>query len=141
MRLSIKTAYSLHALMYMVRHATQLPVSGGAIAKAEAIPTTTLSKLLQDLAKAGFVKAERGRHKGYVFARPPQDITLLEVLELTEGEDLFGECPLKHCVCGGTPTTCQIYGQWHGLSQRMAKIFGQDVSGCGCLEPSGAPLS
>jgi Rrf2 family protein len=123
MRLSIKTAYSLHALMHMVRHVTQLPISGGAIAKAEGIPATTLSKLLQDLAKAGIVKAEKGRNKGYVFARPPEEISLLEILELTEGGDPFEECPLKHCACGGTPKTCEIYEQWHSLSQRMAQLF------------------
>ena len=123
MKLSVKTAYSLHALMYMVRHVTQLPISGGAIAKAEGIPAAYLSKLLQELAKAGFLKAEKGRHKGYVFARPPEDITLLEILELTEGGDPFAECPLKHCLCGGTSMTCQIYQQWHSLAQDMTQLF------------------
>jgi Rrf2 family protein len=123
MKLSRRTAYSLHALMYMVRHITQLPVSGGTIAKAEGIPEAYLSKLLQQLARAGLLKAEKGRHKGYIFARPPEEISLLELLEVTEGGDPFEECPLKHCACGGTPATCQIYDQWHHLAQGMAELF------------------
>ena len=37
MKIKQATAYALHAMMYMVRHVTQLPVTSVAIAKAEGI--------------------------------------------------------------------------------------------------------
>ena len=49
MKVSIDTAYSLHALMYMVRHITQLPATTNTIAKAEGIPHEDLSKIFQQL--------------------------------------------------------------------------------------------
>ena len=68
MKVSIATAYSLHALMYMARHRTQLPATTNTIAKAEGIPLEYLSKIFQQLTKAGFVKAAEDKENGYLFA-------------------------------------------------------------------------
>ncbi len=57
MKISKATAYSLHAMMYMVRHVTQLPATTNTIAKAEGIPVGYLAKIFQKLVKAGLVKA------------------------------------------------------------------------------------
>jgi Rrf2 family protein len=123
MKLSKGTGYSLHALMYMVRHITQLPLTVSHIAKAEGIPAGTLSKLFQTLSKAGLIKAVKGRHNGYVFAKPPEKTTLLEIFETLEGRSLFDDCLLKHCNCGATPETCRIYGKWRKATQEMTNLF------------------
>ena len=74
MKVSIDVAYSLHALMYMVRHITQLPATTNTIAKAEGIPVGYLSKIFGKLVKANFVKAVSGGAKGYVFFVQPEEI-------------------------------------------------------------------
>ena len=56
MKLSKGTAYALHALMYIVRHITQLPISVTAIAKAEGIPSGQLARVFVKLETAGLVK-------------------------------------------------------------------------------------
>ncbi|MHC4335521.1 MAG: RrF2 family transcriptional regulator [Planctomycetota bacterium] len=85
MKIAQAGAYALHALMYMVRHSTELPVTTGTIAKAEGIPPGYLAKIFQRLVKAGIVRSVRGRKRGYVFARPPEEIGLLELFEVIEG--------------------------------------------------------
>jgi len=60
MKVTKSCAYALHALMYMVRHGTQLPATAGTIARAEGIPVDYLVKIFRQLVKAGFVKAVRG---------------------------------------------------------------------------------
>ncbi len=55
MKVKKATAYALHALMYMVRHATQLPVTTTTIAKGEGIPSEYLAKIFQKLSKAHIV--------------------------------------------------------------------------------------
>ncbi len=127
MRVSKASAYALHAMMYMIRHITQLPVSTGTIAKAEGIPTAYLAKIFQRLVKAGFVKAVKGRQKGYIFARSPNEINLLELLETTEGVVLFGDCFLRQCDCGGTPENCHIYARWDSATKKIRKLF-EDIS-------------
>ncbi len=121
MKVTKSAGYALHALMYMVRHSTQLPVTAITVAKAEGIPSDYLAKIFQQLAKARFVKAIRGRKRGYVFARPPEQITLLELFEAIEGAPLFDGCFLKHCQCGGTPENCHIFGIWTEATRKIKK--------------------
>ena len=63
MKISQSSAYALHALMYMTRHVTQLPVASKTIAKAEGLPHGYLAKILQQLAKAGFIRSAKGRNR------------------------------------------------------------------------------
>lgn len=109
MKVRKSAAYALHALMYMVRHSTQLPVTTDTIAKAEGIPSDYLAKVFQQLVKSRFVRAIRGRNRGYVFARPPEEIGLLELFEAIGGGQLFDDCFLRHCECSGTPENCRIF--------------------------------
>ena len=117
MKVKKSSAYALHALMYMVRHSTQLPASTATIAKAEGIPAEYLSKIFQQLVKANFVKAVTGRKKGYTFARGPEEISLLELFETIEGGALFDDCFLKHCECSGTMENCSIFEIWHNATK------------------------
>lgn len=123
MKVSKATAYALHALMYMVRHITELPASTATIAKAEGIPPGYLAKVFQRLVKAGVVKAAKGRRKGYVFARPPEEISLLDMFEAVEGKTAFEDCLLRHCECGGTPDNCYIYAQWVSSTRKMNRLL------------------
>ena len=125
MKFSKGSAYALHALMYMTRHITQLPLPTNVIAKAEDIPAGYLAKLFQKLTKANIVKATNQSGRGYTFVRPPEQISLLELFEVMEGKPLFDDCLLRHCQCGGNPTTCTIYAQWHEATQKMTKAFSE----------------
>lgn len=125
MKISQAGAYALHALMYMVRHITQLPVTTATIAKAEGIPSGYLAKVFQRLVKARIVRSVRGRRRGYVFVRPPEEISLIEVFEVIEGGPLFSECLLKHCECGGTPENCRIYAQWLSATKRINQLLSE----------------
>ena len=125
MRVKKSTAYALHALMYMVRHITQLPVTINTIAKGEGIPPGYLAKIFQKLTKAQIIKGFKGRKKGYTFARPPEEISLLEVINIIEGGPLFDDCPIRHCKCGGTPQNCHIYSQWINATRKISELFEQ----------------
>ena len=123
MKVKKSTAYALHALMYMVRHITQLPVTTNTIAKGEGIPPEYLAKIFQKLTKADIVKGLKGRKKGQVFARPPEEISLLEVINSIEGQSLFDDCPIRHCQCGGTPQNCNIFAQWINATRKINSLF------------------
>jgi Rrf2 family protein len=123
MKVKKSSAYALHALMYMVRHSTQLPATTATIAKAEGIPAEYLSKIFQQLVKANFVKALTGRKKGYIFARGPEEISLLELFETIEGGPLFDVCFLKHCECGGTTENCSIFSIWHNATRQINNLL------------------
>ena len=123
MKVQRTSAYALHALMYMVRHSTQLPATTNTIAKAEGIPAAYLGKIFQKLIKGRFVRAVRGRKRGYVFARPPEEISLLELFEAMEGGPLFDDCFLRHCECGGTLGNCCIFSIWYNATRQIKKLL------------------
>jgi len=123
MKISQASGYALHALMYMARHVTQLPVTSRAMAKAEGMPPGYLAKVLQRLAKAGFVKSVQGRKRGYIFAVPPEEISLFALFESLEERSLFDECPLQHFACGGTSNNCHIYAQWLAVIGKFKELL------------------
>jgi Rrf2 family iron-sulfur cluster assembly transcriptional regulator len=123
MKVRKSAAYALHALMYMVRHSTQLPATTDMIAKAEGIPSNYLAKIFQQLVKARFVKAVNGKNRGYVFARAPEEISLLELFEAIEGSPLFDDCFLRHCECGGTKENCHIFSVWVNATKQVKEIL------------------
>ena len=123
MKIKKSSAYALHALMYMVRHNTQLPATAATIAKAEGIPPDYLAKIFQQLVKARFIKAVKNKNRGYVFIRPPEEISLLELFETVEGSPLFDECFLKHCKCGGTQENCRILSVWINATIKVKELL------------------
>jgi Rrf2 family protein len=123
MKIKKSAAYALHALMYMVRHNTQLPATTATIAKAEGIPHNYLAKIFQKLVKTRLIKAVKSKNKGYVFNTPPEEITLLELFEAVEGSPLFDDCFLRHCECGGTKENCRIFSVWINSTKRVKEIL------------------
>lgn len=85
MRLSKKTDYALRALLYIsIRH------KGGSvqvkeISSTEKLPTKFLENILLTLRKAGILHSRMGLRGGYSLARPPEQITLGEVIRVLDG--------------------------------------------------------
>jgi Rrf2 family protein len=111
--------------MYMVRHATDLPVTTETIARSEGIPASYLAKLCRSLVEAGFIRSVTGSQKGYEFARPPEEISLLDLFEAVEGHSLFDDCLLRNCECGGTPGNCHIYSVWVNSTRKIKKLLAE----------------
>jgi Rrf2 family protein len=85
-----KSPYAVRALCELARRAEPGPVPIGEIARRREIPVQFLEGLFATLRRAGLLQSQRGVKGGYSFARPPEEITVLEVVELLEG-DLGGE--------------------------------------------------
>jgi Rrf2 family transcriptional regulator, cysteine metabolism repressor len=81
-----KSPYALSALVELARKGGSAPVPIGEIARRRDIPVQFLEGLFATLRRAGILQSQRGVRGGYSFARPPSEITVLEVVELLEGE-------------------------------------------------------
>jgi len=81
-----KSPYAVRALAELARRGGQSPVPIGEIASARGIPVQFLEGLFATLRRAGILQSQRGVKGGYRFARPPGEVTVLEVVELLEGE-------------------------------------------------------
>ena len=57
----------------------------GELARRRDIPVQFLEQLFATLRRAGVLRSQRGVKGGYSFARPPGEITVLEIVELLDG--------------------------------------------------------
>ena len=84
--ITTKSPYAVRALAELARRGGPAPVPIGEIARAREIPVQFLEGLFATLRRAGILQSQRGVKGGYSFARPPGEVTVLEVVELLEGE-------------------------------------------------------
>lgn len=88
MELSCKSEYALLALLELATHyQSGEPLQIRQIAAQQNIPDRYLEQLLATLRRGGVVKSQRGAKGGYILAREPWKINLLEVLTCLEGLD------------------------------------------------------
>lgn len=80
-----KSPYAVRALAELARTATAGPVPIGEVARRRAIPVQFLEGLFATLRRAGILQSQRGVKGGYLFARPPAEVTVLEVVEALDG--------------------------------------------------------
>jgi Rrf2 family nitric oxide-sensitive transcriptional repressor len=91
MRLTTFTDFALRALMRLAGDPAR-SFSTGEIALEFGISRNHLAKVVHDLADRGFIITQRGIGGGFVLARPPQAITLGEVVRALEGTSALVEC-------------------------------------------------
>ena len=83
--ITTKSPYALRALTELGRSGGGGPVPIGELARRRDIPVQFLEQLFAVLRRAGILRSQRGVKGGYSFARPPGDVTVLEIVELLDG--------------------------------------------------------
>ena len=83
--ITTKSPYALRALTELARSGGGAPVPIGELARRRDVPVQFLEQLFAVLRRAGVLRSQRGVKGGYSFARPPAEITALEIVELLDG--------------------------------------------------------
>jgi Rrf2 family protein len=97
-KLSEAVTMGLHAVLYLAAQAERI-VPLKEVAEKLAVSENHLSKVFQRMGKADIVKATRGPTGGYVLARKPADIALIEVFTALEGPIRPKFCLFNNPVC------------------------------------------
>jgi len=88
MKVSAKTEYACLAMLELAAHyGSNEPVRIRNIADEHGIPSRFLVQILLQLKGAGFVASTRGASGGYQLVKPPEEISLGEVMAVIEGQD------------------------------------------------------
>jgi Rrf2 family protein len=85
MRISAKADYAVRAAVELADSDEKHPVKGEALAEAQGIPLQFLEHILLELKHSRLVRAKRGASGGYWLDRPPDEITLANVIRAVEG--------------------------------------------------------
>ena len=111
MRLTRAGEYAVRCMLYLANNEEGRVVNRQEIAEQADIPVHFLAKIAQQLARAGLVEVRQGAHGGFVLARPPAEISLLEVVETIIGEIHLNDCIMRPESCGSQPV-CAVHQVW-----------------------------
>lgn len=93
------------------------------IAKKEEISEKYLGQLIIPLRSAGLITSKRGAEGGYQLARPPETITVLEIVEALEGKTIIVDCLRDETLCRRA-VTCAAREIWHRLQDTITSTLG-----------------
>jgi Rrf2 family transcriptional regulator, iron-sulfur cluster assembly transcription factor len=82
LRLTKKLLFGIEAVLDVAYNAKTRPVQASAITKRQGIPKRYLEQVLQALVRAGVLTGQRGPKGGYRLARPPESITIAEIVDI-----------------------------------------------------------
>ena len=117
-RLSQKADYGLILLSNLLK--SKSSVSVAQVAKKNQISTKFLSQIATELKRAGILKSREGVRGGYSLAKSADEIKLLDVLKLLDGELVEGKCfeDDHECSCGAGE-------MWQEVREQLAATIGK----------------
>jgi Rrf2 family protein len=121
MCLSQTTGYAVHALACIALENGKLCFVRD-VAECTAMPKPYLAKIINSLAHHGLVTAKRGYRGGICLSRPPEEISLLQVVEAVEGKNWIGDCLLGLNDCASRQI-CPTKIKWKKVRQQITDIL------------------
>ena len=118
MKLSTRSRYGTRLLLDMAQHYNQGPIQLGDIAKRQDISVKYLEQIIIPLKKGHLIETVRGPKGGHFLARPPEEITVAEIVALLEEGLGLVQCTEHAEVCGRADT-CPTRLIWKEASQAM----------------------
>lgn len=123
MRVSTRLRYGLRFLVKLAQiFESATPLKARDVAEAEHLSPDYLRQIAALLEAKGIVRAVRGKDGGYVLARPPETITLLEVVHALEGPIHPVECLANPSLCS-LVTSCGTRKLWEETAACLAGFF------------------
>lgn len=99
MKLSTRTRYGVRAVIEMATNDSKKPLQLKVIAERQDISVKYLEQLMNALRSGGVVRSIRGARGGYILAKPPNQIKLIEVFNCLEGPVITTECVEDEDYC------------------------------------------
>ncbi len=135
------TEYAIRAILYMSRQPAGEIIFKKDICKAQDITPAFLTKILQPLIKDGIVGSQRGVGGGFYLAKPPAEITLLDIIKSQEGPVYLNQCLVKDNTCE-REFFCPIHGAWKQIREEfMATLSRYDFASLATKQDELLPVS
>jgi Rrf2 family protein len=122
MEITRRTDYAIRMLMELARCGGG-PVSIRSLAETQGVPYAFARGIQRDLAAAGLLESRRGAAGGAILARPPGEITLLDVVHATQTNSSCSVCTSDPKWCNRM-NGCVVHRVWREADDMMASYLG-----------------
>lgn len=96
------------------------------LAETSDLPVPMVSKILKALAREGLLVSQRGAKGGYSLARPPEELSVSEMVRVLEGPVALTDCAIGPMRCEHE-TMCAVREPWQVISRVVERALA-DVS-------------
>lgn len=124
MRLTRAGEYAVRCILYLSSRNSSQIISRKEISREMDIPGPFLTKIAQQLSKAGILEIVQGAKGGYRLLTSPDKLSLLEVIEVIEGELFLNDCLLKPESCLRSPG-CAVHRVWETARDQLRQTLRQ----------------
>lgn len=125
LQLTKRTEYGLIALVHMVDRGGE-PISVRELCERNPVPKRVMAEVLKDLGRSDLVESHRGATGGYSLARPPESITLGEIVSALEGAPTLTNCEVSSTLrigaCEVKPN-CPIRSPLQRVHERLLDLL------------------
>ena len=126
MKVSTKGRYALEIAADLAMHSdSEHRESLKNIARRRGLSEKYLERIVKMLCRAGIVSSARGVRGGYCLAKDARKITLLEILEASEGELAPVPCLTRETDCGIECGQCPTRERWGEMWEIIKKTAGE----------------
>jgi len=122
MAFSTKGRYGTMAMLDLAIHYGEGPILAKDIAKRQHISQRYLEHLLISLKIAGMVRSARGTHGGFSLAKPPSQIRLDQIIQVTEGSMAPAEC-VDNPQAYPQVAHCAVYDVWAEVKAAISSVL------------------
>jgi FeS assembly SUF system regulator len=121
-RITKQTDYGIVLLTHLAA-APERHVNAPELAGETHLPLPMVSKILKLLVREGLLASHRGVKGGYSLSRPPEEISMAEVVSALEGPIAITECIDDQSGCSHAPV-CPVRGRWHRINTALREALG-----------------
>ena len=125
MRITTWAEYGVICALHLAKRAEKGPVTGRDIAAVEKLPADYVEQILLRLRRADVIKSTRGARGGYMLSRPPEEITIRDVIHASELETFDLHCvshPVEEDRCSSSHN-CSIRPVWVMLQRKIDDVL------------------
>ena len=122
MRLSTKVRYGMRLMLELALHWNKGPVKLERVAQRQAIPLKYMRQIAYALEAGGLLVSVRGPGGGYILPRPPEDISLIEIVKSVAGSLSLVPCLDNPRLCERS-ARCATRELWEEASSALKEIF------------------
>lgn len=127
MQISTKGRYALRFLLDLCQHQEEGDISLKSVAERQDISKKYLEHIVSLFAPSGLLKVTRGYKGGYSLAKKPADITVADVLRVTEGTLAPVSCLESNPKGCERRDYCMTIDVWEGL-EKVITDYLEDIT-------------